>query len=201
MTKAEDRLWCQWQDGRGLVRYVEDFLELTNQVSWIDASLYVCFRLGLDDDIISCDRSTCSFSLIKLIHLVLFLNDVNLEVEEIQSDHHPTPPGNHQASPAHPSPGPSTHPAKCPNHQTLPSTTSVLSPQPSAASTVHSRARSGPGAHRARCGPGAHRVHSRAHCGPGAHKVHSIACCGPGPHRVHPRAPCSPGAHTVHSRS
>ncbi len=43
--------------------------------------------------------------------------------------------GNHQASPAHPSPGPSTYPAKCPDHPTLPSTASVLSPQPSTANT------------------------------------------------------------------
>ncbi len=71
MTTAEDRLWCLRQCGWGLVRYVKDFLELTNQVSWIDTSLCVCFRLGLDDDIISCDRPTCSFSLIELINLVL----------------------------------------------------------------------------------------------------------------------------------
>ncbi len=58
---------------------------------------------------------------------------MDLKVEEIQSDHHPTPPGNHQASPAHPSPGPSTCPTKCPDHPTLPSTASVLSPQPSMA--------------------------------------------------------------------
>ncbi len=132
---AEDRLWCLWQGGRELERYVEEFLELTNQVSWIDATLGVCFRLGLDDDVISCDLPTSSFSLNELVNHVLYVNGVSLEVEEIQSCHHPTPPENHQATPAHPSPGPSTYPTKYFDHPSLPSTVSVLSPEtpPSAA--------------------------------------------------------------------
>ncbi len=68
---AEDRLGCLQQDGRDLVENVEEFIELYNQVSWIDASLGVCFRLGLDDDVISCDLPTCSFSLIELVNHVI----------------------------------------------------------------------------------------------------------------------------------
>ncbi len=61
MQTAEDRLWCLRQDGWDLVGYVEEFLELYNQVSWIDASLGVCFWPGLDDDIISCDLPRAVF--------------------------------------------------------------------------------------------------------------------------------------------
>ncbi len=48
MTTAEDRLWCLRQDGRGLVRYVEDFLELTNQWARLMPRSVSCFRLGLE---------------------------------------------------------------------------------------------------------------------------------------------------------
>uniref|UniRef100_A0A673KUF2 Uncharacterized protein n=1 Tax=Sinocyclocheilus rhinocerous TaxID=307959 RepID=A0A673KUF2_9TELE len=105
MTAAEDRLWCLRQGGRELERYVEEFLELSNQVSWFDSALGVCFRLGQDDDVIGCDLHTYSFPLIGLVNHVLYLNGVSLKVEEVQSDHHPVPPENHRASPAHPSPG------------------------------------------------------------------------------------------------
>ncbi len=121
MQTAEDRLGCLRQDGRDLVEYVEEFLELYNQVTWIDASLGV---------VISCDLPTCSFSLIELVNHVLNVNGVNFEVEIIPSDHHPIPPENHQASRAYPSPGPSTYPAKCSDHPNLPSTASVLRPEP-----------------------------------------------------------------------
>ncbi len=94
MQTAEDRLGCLRQDGRDLVKYVEEFLELYNRVSWVDASLGVCFRLGLDDDVISCDLPTCSFSLIELVNHVLNVNGLNFEVEIIPSAHHPTPPEN-----------------------------------------------------------------------------------------------------------
>ncbi len=34
---------------------MEEFLELSNRVSWHDAALGACFQLGLDDDTIRCD--------------------------------------------------------------------------------------------------------------------------------------------------
>ncbi len=71
---------------------------------------------------IICDLPMYSFSLIELFNHVLYLNGLNLEVEEIQSDHHQVPPKNHRVSPAHSSPGPSTYPAKCSDHPSTPST-------------------------------------------------------------------------------
>ncbi len=75
MTPAEDAMWGLRQS---LKRYVEEFLELSNQVSRHDAALGACFQLGLDDDTKSCDLPVSDFLLIELINLILFLNDFDL---------------------------------------------------------------------------------------------------------------------------
>ncbi len=54
MTSAEDALWGLRQSGLGLERYVEEFLEISNRMSWHEAALGVCFLLGLDDEVIRC---------------------------------------------------------------------------------------------------------------------------------------------------
>jgi len=41
MNWDEDQLWCLQQGGRPLERYVEEFLELSYQVSWHNAVLGV----------------------------------------------------------------------------------------------------------------------------------------------------------------
>ncbi|KAL0148826.1 hypothetical protein M9458_055835 [Cirrhinus mrigala] len=51
---AEEALWGLQQGGRKLEQYVEDFLELANQLSCHDAALGACFQLGLDDDLLVC---------------------------------------------------------------------------------------------------------------------------------------------------
>ncbi|KAL0192162.1 hypothetical protein M9458_010458, partial [Cirrhinus mrigala] len=53
MTETEDTL--VGQGVRRLERYVEDFLELANQLNWHDAALGVCFQPGLDNETIRCD--------------------------------------------------------------------------------------------------------------------------------------------------
>ncbi len=83
---------------------MEEFLELSNQVSWHDAALGACFHLGLDDDTIRCDLPNSDFPLIELINLVLFLNGSDSEVEVIPESRHPTPAGTCGAFPAHPMP-------------------------------------------------------------------------------------------------
>ncbi len=73
---------------------MEEFLELSNRVSWHDAALGVCFQLGLDGDTIRCDLPV--FHLIELIKLIPFLNDSDFEVEdvrEILKPHQPAPAG------------------------------------------------------------------------------------------------------------
>ncbi len=113
MTSAEDALWDLRQGGRRLERYVEDFLELSNWVSWHNAALGACFQLGLDDEIIRCDLPISDFPLIKLINLVLFLNGSDFDVEEVwesPKSRRPAPAGTHHVSPAHPTPRTSTTP-------------------------------------------------------------------------------------------
>ncbi len=102
MTTAEDKLWELRQDGWGLERYVEKFLELSNRVSWHDASLGACFHLGLNDKTIRCELPTGSYPLIELINLVLFLYGSDREVETVPKSFHPAPAGTRSASPAHP---------------------------------------------------------------------------------------------------
>ncbi len=53
---------------------MEEFLELSYRVSWQDAALGACFQMGLDEDTIRCDLSTCDFPLVELINLILYLN-------------------------------------------------------------------------------------------------------------------------------
>ncbi|KAL0187025.1 hypothetical protein M9458_018695, partial [Cirrhinus mrigala] len=52
---AEEALWGLRQRGRRLERYVEEFLELANQLSWHDTVLGACLQLGLDHETIHCD--------------------------------------------------------------------------------------------------------------------------------------------------
>ncbi len=139
MTAAEDQLWCLRQGGRPLERFVGEFLELSNRVSWHDAALGACFQLGLDETTIHCDLPTCDFPLIELINLVLYLNGSELEVEEVMDLPHPAPPENNRASPAHPTPGSSTYPANGFDHTNPPSTIPVL--QSKACRPLQSQAR------------------------------------------------------------
>ncbi len=53
---------------------MEEFLELSNRVSWHDAALGAYFQLGLDDEAKKCNLPMGDFPLIELINLVLFLN-------------------------------------------------------------------------------------------------------------------------------
>jgi len=68
------------QSGRPLERYVEGFLELSHRVSWPDAALIVCFRVGLDRDTIRYSEHACYyFPLVESINLILYLNGSNFE--------------------------------------------------------------------------------------------------------------------------
>ncbi len=116
MTTAEDELWELRQGGWGLERYVEEFLELSNRVSWHDASLGTCFHLGLNDKTIRCELPTGSYPLIELINLVLFLNGSDREVETVTKSCHPAPAGTSSASPAHPMPRTSAYLSNCSPH-------------------------------------------------------------------------------------
>ncbi len=57
MTSAEDALWGLQQSGLRLERYVEEFLKISNRMSWHEAALGACFLLGLDDEVIRCESS------------------------------------------------------------------------------------------------------------------------------------------------
>ncbi len=70
MTSAEDALCGLRQGGQRLERYVEEFLELSNRVSWHWAALGACFLLGLDGEVIRCDLPVGDFPLIELINLI-----------------------------------------------------------------------------------------------------------------------------------
>ncbi len=109
MLEAEDRLCCLRQGGRPLERYVGEFLELSNRVSWHDAALGACFQLGLDETTIRCDLPVSDFPVIELINLVIYLNGSDWKVKKCKSRNHPAPPENCKASPIHPMPGPSTY--------------------------------------------------------------------------------------------
>ncbi len=129
MTSAEDALWDLRQGGRRLERYVEDFLELSNWVSWHNAALGACFQLGLDDEIIRCDLPISDFPLIELINLVLFLNGSDFDVEEVwesPKSRRPAPAGTHHVSPAHPTPKTSTYCTNGSDHLPNPKCPSIL---------------------------------------------------------------------------
>ncbi len=136
MTSAEDALWGLRQSGLRLERYVEEFLELSNRVSWHETALGACFLLGLDDEVIRCDLPVSDFPLIELINLVFFLNGSDEEVEEIPRPHHPTPAGTRRISPAHPTPRTSAYlsnGSRLPNPKDPPcllSSSILLSPEP-----------------------------------------------------------------------
>ncbi len=82
MIAAEGRLWHLQQDGRRLERYVVEF-QFANWVSWHDATLGVCFQLGLNDETLCYDLPVIDFPLIERINLILYLNCSDFEVEEI----------------------------------------------------------------------------------------------------------------------
>ncbi len=140
MTSVEDALWDLRQGGQRLECYVEDFLELSNWVSWHNATLGVCFQLGLDDETIRCDLSVCDFPLLELITVILFFNCSKLEVKEIKEtskSRSPDPAGTRRISPAHPTPRTSTYLTNGSYPHILQSSTLVLSPE--TPSAVHSR--------------------------------------------------------------
>ncbi|RXN08228.1 vegetative cell wall gp1-like isoform X4 [Labeo rohita] len=144
MSQAEATLWGIRQGGRGLERYVEDFIELSHQVGWPEASLSAVFVLGLDDETIRCDLPASSFSLIELINLILYLNGSDFEVEVLSpiQSHLPVPSQKQRNVPACPKPRTSTYRPNGSNRQTSPtspvilqSSTVVLSPmQPASTS-------------------------------------------------------------------
>ncbi|KAL0148855.1 hypothetical protein M9458_055864, partial [Cirrhinus mrigala] len=109
---AEEALWGLQQGGWKLEQYVEDFLELANQLSCHDAALGVCFQLGLDDETICCDLPVCEYPLIELINLVLYLSGSKFEVKEIREDYisrRLPPSGTRRIVSAHTSPGTPTY--------------------------------------------------------------------------------------------
>ncbi|XP_073701254.1 interleukin-1 receptor type 1 [Garra rufa] len=138
MSRAEEKLRRLRQGGRELERYVEDFLELSHQVGWPDASLGAVFIMGLDDETIHCDLPACNFPLIELVNLILCLNGSNFEVEEIPSismSHLPAPSEARRIEPACRMPGTPAYRANGSNHQPsllspviLQSSADVLSP-------------------------------------------------------------------------
>ncbi|KAI2663896.1 Filamentous hemagglutinin [Labeo rohita] len=154
MSQAEATLWGIQQGGRGLERYVEDFIELSHQVGWPEAALSTVFVLGLDDETIRCDLPASSFSLIELINLILYLNGSDFEVEEIQSpirSHLPAPSQTRRNAPACPKPRTSTYRVNGSNRQPSPkspvilqSSTVVLSPMQPASSPRSSPPASSP---------------------------------------------------------
>ncbi|KAL0153874.1 hypothetical protein M9458_050795 [Cirrhinus mrigala] len=144
MSRAEVALRRLRQGGRELERYVEEFIELSHQVGWHEASLGAVFVLGLDDETIRCDLPTCSFPLIELINLILYLNGSDFEVEEVQSpirSHLPVSSQTQRNAPACPKPRTSTYRVNGSNRQPSPkspvilqSSTAVLSPMRPASS-------------------------------------------------------------------
>ncbi len=113
---------------------MEEFLEISNRLSWHEAALGACFLLGLDDEVIRCDLPVSDFPLIELINLILFLNG---SVEEIPRPRHPTPAGTRRISPVHPTPRTSAYLSngsyRLPNPKDPPclqSSSILLSPEP-----------------------------------------------------------------------
>lgn len=81
---------------------MEEFLELSNWVSWHNSALGACFQLGLDDKTIRCNLPMCNFPLIEMVNLVLYLNGSDFKVEEIKENlksPHPAPSGTCRVSP------------------------------------------------------------------------------------------------------
>ncbi|KAI2651814.1 Retrotransposon-like protein 1 [Labeo rohita] len=107
MDRAEERLWRLRQGDRELERYVEDFIELSDQVGWPDASLGAVFLMGLSDETIRCDAPSCNYSLSELLNLILYLNGSDFEIEEVKNiggSRHSVPSETQYIEPAHPEP-------------------------------------------------------------------------------------------------
>ncbi|XP_058615240.1 beta-defensin-like 2 isoform X3 [Onychostoma macrolepis] len=81
---AEDKLWGLRQTGQRLERYVEDFLELANQLSWHNAALGACFQLGLDDVMICCDLPVWEYPLIAVVEVTNYNYSRYLHHAEVQ---------------------------------------------------------------------------------------------------------------------
>ncbi|KAL0193409.1 hypothetical protein M9458_011705, partial [Cirrhinus mrigala] len=140
---AEDKLWGLRQAGRRLERYVEEFLELANQLSWHNAALGACFQLGLDHKTIRCDLPMCEYPLIELINLILYLNGSYFKVikEEIKEDYKSCRPAPSKACRVMPAPSSLGTPTYCTNGSdrmpnskypgNILSTALILSPEPS----------------------------------------------------------------------
>ncbi len=101
---------AKWSD---IEEYVEEFLELSNRVSWHDSALGACFQLGWMMRLsVRSPDVFFFFSLIELVNLILYLNGSDFEVEEIKDNFkspHPAPSGTRRVSPAHPTPGTPTY--------------------------------------------------------------------------------------------
>ncbi len=128
-------------------RDVEEFLEISNRMSWHEAALGACFLLGLDDEVIRCDLPVSDFPLIELINLILFLNGSDEEVEEIPRPRHPTPARTRRISPAHPTPRTSAYLSngsyRLPNPKDPPclrSSSILLGPEPPSSAKPRPRA-------------------------------------------------------------
>ncbi|KAI2654075.1 IgA FC receptor [Labeo rohita] len=107
MDRAEERLWRLRQGDRELERYVEDFIELSDQVGWPDASLGAVFLMGLSYETIRCDSPSCNYSLSELLNLILYLNGSDFEIEEVKNiggSRHSVPSETQYIEPAHPEP-------------------------------------------------------------------------------------------------
>ncbi|ROL53302.1 hypothetical protein DPX16_23819 [Anabarilius grahami] len=111
---AVDRLGHLRKNACPLERYVEEFSDLSCLVGWPDASLNVCFLMGLDEDTIRYIEPACYFSLVESVNLILYLNGSNFEVEEVKEKKYPpcpAPSETHVAWSAHLPPVPSTYPS------------------------------------------------------------------------------------------
>jgi len=126
---AEDRLWELKQNGCPLERYVEEFLELSYEVSCPETSLCVYFWMGLDKDTIRYCEPICYFFQVESINLILYLNGSSFEVKEVKvkkSPPHPAPSETHKVSPAHLEPVPSAYPSNGSVHFCPPAIPHVL---------------------------------------------------------------------------
>ncbi|KAL0203391.1 hypothetical protein M9458_001409 [Cirrhinus mrigala] len=142
-TKTKEMLWAEeflfniQQAERPLERYVEEFLSVVHLVSWSDATINVCFQMGLNDDklfsLITPDD--CRKPVAEFINLVLALchSEFLVDVE----DYHLPPICKHVAAPANHQPAfsmcrsnelaPSGPPSLTP---VLHNSSLVLSPEP-----------------------------------------------------------------------
>ncbi|ROJ13830.1 hypothetical protein DPX16_19705 [Anabarilius grahami] len=136
--KVDERLCRLRQGGRPLERYVEEFLEVSNLVSWTDACINVVFLMGLDRDVIRYNEPACNFSLVDSLNLILSLNGSNFEVDKIQRNQSPSPApsATYWASPAHLTPEPCTYRFNGSTHSWPPAAAAAAEPSaPASAAT------------------------------------------------------------------